>query len=247
MDREGRATSQRFPSLRHVLWTLETIWEHTIILIQTEDWICRQQEVVGCPGTPSQPPRTDKGNPLCRTARMPRSRLLTTLSGRIVPPVRRIAPEPTTETLGQVCVDLLGHPILPWSRKDIITRMQGSAQLNSKRVAPSLRSNQLRHFNKGQALCNSGGKAYMGILYPLAPFGRGPRGAVARNDVMLRPVPEPHALSHPCKWCLNAILASRSSGIRFRPRSVTCPPKKPRRAWRHFSLDAWVKRPLTVF
>ena len=42
-----KATSQRFPSLRHVLWTIETISEHTIILIQTEDWIRRQEEVVG--------------------------------------------------------------------------------------------------------------------------------------------------------------------------------------------------------
>ena len=73
--------------------------------------------------------------------------------------------------------------------------------MNSKRVAPSLRRKQLRHFNKGQAVCNSGAKAHVGILYRLAPFGTGPRGAVARNDVMLRPVPEPHALSHPCKWC----------------------------------------------
>ena len=160
-----------------------------------------------------------------------------------MPPVRRIAPVPTTETLVKCVEILLGHPILPWSRKDITTRLQGSAQLNSKRLAPSLRSKQLRHFNKGQALCNSSGKADMGILYRLASFGRGPRGAVARNDVMLRPVPEPHALSHPCKWCLFANLARRSSAIRFRPRSVTCPQWKPRRAWRHFSLDAWVKRP----
>ena len=44
---------------------------------------------------------------------------------------------------------------------------------------PSLRSKQLRHFNKGKALCNSGGMADIGILYRLAPFG--PRGAVARK------------------------------------------------------------------
>ena len=111
-----------------------------------------------------------------------------------------------------------------WSRKDIITRLRGSAQLNSTRVAPSLRSKQLRHFNKGQALCNSGGMADIGILYRLAPFG--PRGAVARNDVMLRPVKERQALSHPCKHCLFANLACRSSGMRFRPCSVTCPSKE---------------------
>ena len=47
LRQESRSTSQRFPSLRHVLWTFETIWERTIILIQSEDWICRQEEVVG--------------------------------------------------------------------------------------------------------------------------------------------------------------------------------------------------------
>ena len=34
LRQESRATSQRFPSLSHVLWTIE----HTIIVIQTEDW-----------------------------------------------------------------------------------------------------------------------------------------------------------------------------------------------------------------
>ena len=75
LRQESRATSQRFPSLKHVLCTVETIWEHTIILIQTEDWVCRQEEVVGAivvvPGTPAQPPRTDKRNPPYQTARMP--------------------------------------------------------------------------------------------------------------------------------------------------------------------------------
>ena len=132
-------------------------------------------------------------------------------------------------------------------KKDHITRLQGSTQLNSKRVVASLRSKRLRHSNRKQALCNSGGKSGMGILHRLAPFGGSPRSAVTRNDVGLRPVPEPHALSHLFKWCLFANLACRSSGIRFRPRSVTCLPEKPHRAWLPFSLDVWVKRPKTVF
>ena len=47
LRQEGRATSQRCPSLNRDLWSIETIWEHTIILIQIEEWICRQEEVVG--------------------------------------------------------------------------------------------------------------------------------------------------------------------------------------------------------
>ena len=111
----------------------------------------------------------------------------------VVPPVRRIAPVPTTGTLGQVCVDFARPPYFSLVQKRQHHSLQGSAQLNSKHVVPSLRSKQLRHFNEGQALCNSGGKADMGILYRMAPFGGGPTSAVARNDVMLRPVPEPHS------------------------------------------------------
>ena len=64
-----------------------------------------------------------------------------------------------------------------------------------------------------------------GILYRLAPFGRGPRGAVARNDVMLRAVPD---------------LACRCSGIRFRPRSVYSKEATQ-------SLAPLLLRPLTMF
>ena len=86
LRQKGRATSQRFPSLKHVLWTVDTIWEHTTILIQTEDWILPTRRGRWChrccPGTPSLRPRADKRNPPCHKARMPHSRPVTTLSGK---------------------------------------------------------------------------------------------------------------------------------------------------------------------
>ena len=103
-----------------------------------------------------------------------------------------------------------GPPCTSVVQKDIITRLQGSAQACGPVIEEQATAACQQRTSSLQLWWQD-----MGILYRLTPFGGGPRGAVARNDVMLRPIPETHALSHPCKWCLFANLACRSSGIRF--------------------------------
>ena len=155
-----------------------------------------------CPGTPLQPPRTDRRNSPCQTARMPHSRPLTKL---------------TAEALGQVCVDFARPPYTSLVQKRHHHSLASVRPLELQACCPVI--------EEQATAAQLWWQGRHGILYRLAPFGRGPRGAVARNDVMLRAVPD---------------LACRCSGIRFRPRSVYSKEATQ-------SLAPLLLRPLTMF
>ena len=201
-----------------------------------------------CPWTPSQPPRTDRQKPALShgavaafetTDSSPRSCCASCEADRTITNYGN--PGSAVCRFFSATLSFLGP------EKTSSTRMQGARPIELQARGPGIEgASNCSISAENKSALQLGWQGRRGTLVPWRHSVKVPRSAEARNDVMLRPGPRAPCVVSSLQMVL-ANQACRSSMIRFRPRLVTCPPKKPRRAWRYFSLDAWVKRPLTVF
>ena len=111
----------------------------------------------------------------------------------VVPPVRRIAPVPTTGTLGQVCVDFCSATLFFLSPEKTTSLAARVSPIELQACGPVIEEQATAAFQRRTSALQLRWQGRHGNLVPYGAVRWRSTSAVARNDVMLRPVPEPHS------------------------------------------------------